>query len=257
MIKTIMVSMVILIVLGWVVNAIGASMPSTYGATTTTTLTNTSFTTDASANWDNASAGATDNIRLQWDNWGTADNAVWDNTGPQPVLGTRTATWTRWYQTLTVPACDQVTSATVTASYLLSDNTETENLSLYVYLERPTGDNVEVLLLENTASLFVADNSTFTTVDNNVTTQVNAGGAGVYTLFLCDNIDRVALADDGSDNYVGFVWTAADLNVQSRSIVEYTGVMTALVTYGPTIVTMIFIGLFILAVAALIQYLRM
>jgi hypothetical protein len=35
------------------------------------------------------------------------------------------------------------------------------------------------------------------------------------------------------------------------------GVMAGLVVYGPTIVTMIFIGLFILAVAALIQYLRM
>jgi len=35
------------------------------------------------------------------------------------------------------------------------------------------------------------------------------------------------------------------------------GVLTKLNTYGPTIVTMIFIGLFILAVAALIQYLRM
>lgn len=34
------------------------------------------------------------------------------------------------------------------------------------------------------------------------------------------------------------------------------GVLAALETYGPTIVTMIFIGLFILAVAALIQYLR-
>jgi len=214
----------------------------------TTSLTNTTFTTDASVNWDNASTG--DNLVLQWDNWGATDYAVWDNKGPQAIIGERTVTWTRWYQTLTLPTYSgSITSASITGSYLLSDNTEAENISLYVYLERPGGDNITILELENTSSLWIADNSSFTSVDNTVTSYINA--AGTYTLFMQDNIDRVALADGGSDNYVGIVWTAANLTITAETTPNPDYDADALAAYN-NVVTLSWAGIGLMAVAIII-----
>ncbi len=169
--------------------------------------------------WDNASTG--DNNTLNDGIWTGTDYAVWDNTGPQAPAGTRAATWTRWYQSLTLPAYeDGVTAASISVSFLLSDNTEidADNCSLYVTLQRPGGDNVVILSIENNTSLMAADNTTFTTIDNDITSSITA--AGTYILFLQDNIDRVAAADAGSDNYGGFVWTNASMSITADTSIN-------------------------------------
>ena len=171
---------------------------------TTTQLANVTFSS-IRENWENASSG--DNNSLVWDNWAGSDNAVWDNVGDTEG---GTAVWTRWYQSVTIPTTySGVTSATITGAYLLSDNTDAENLNLYVYLERPGGDNVTILELENTTALWTADNDTWTTLENTVTTSINAGGT--YTLFLQDNVHRLPSA--AGENYVGFVWDNWNISV--------------------------------------------
>lgn len=257
MIKGIMVSMVILIVLGWVVNVMANSMPLTYRANVSTALANGTFTT-VRENWENASAG--DNMSTYWDNWdgpGGANHMVWDNVGLDNNSGAG-AQWASWYQSVTIPSYNDVVSARITGRYTVCDNTQAENISLYVYLERPGGDNIPILLLENTSALFVADNTSWTAIDNTITDNINASGA--YVLFLNDNIDRwdgVGVTGAPAENYRGVAWDNMTFTVVTRNLVTYTGVVAGLILYGPTIVTIIFIGLFVFAVFVIIQYLRM
>jgi len=249
MIKILMVSMILLVVLGWTVNTIMNAIPPTYADAVTTEEANGEFSTIRSS-WENASLG--DNVTLTWDNGdlhgGASDNMVWDNIGDTSTgAGT---TWTRWFQTITVPTHSRTNSATIVGKFLLGDNTGAENVSVYVILERPGGDNVYILSLENTSALFKADNTTWIAVDNTITDNINASGA--YKLFLQDNVDRITTV---ADNYRGVIWDNFTVTIATQAESDRMGVQTKLPVYGPTIITIIFIGLFIMAVAVLIQYL--
>lgn len=157
-------------------------------------------TFDNTESWDNSVSGG---CLAVFENWGPGrDNVVGDN-----IDNTGSGGICYFYQSLTVNSYDGVSSATVQASYLISDNSGLENLTIAVRLERPSGDNVDIIVVDNTNH--VADNSTWYAVDNDVTSLIN--GAGTYRLFLFDNAARVDTS--GFDNLAMIRWDNASLVV--------------------------------------------
>jgi len=176
----------------------------------TTQFANTTFTTIDSV-WENDSGG--DNNTPSWDDaeFGTGDNAVWDNVGAEPAEGAG-ASWTHWWQSITVPAHDDLISASITGDFIFGDNTEAENVNVWVYLQRPALDNITILSLENTSALWLSDNATWIAFDNTLTDST-INDAGEYTLFLCDNIDRREGAT--AENWVGIIWDNVNLTIET------------------------------------------
>lgn len=180
---------------------------STGRVAATTTSVESTFTTDpAAGSWENWDSGG-DNQTMEWDNIdvGYLDNMVEDNLGG--TSDNTIAPVGYWYQNLTVPTYNGVTTASVAAKWQLCDNTLMENLWVYVILGRPGGDNVIIYNSDND-NIVVADNTAWFTVDNNVTTHINS--AGVYTIYLQDNCDR---SDDCHENFVSVRWDNASLSV--------------------------------------------
>lgn len=166
------------------------------GTSTTTTSENSTFSTDPDASWDNQT---TDNSTAAWSDNGvtTADNYVGDNCGGGTSI-------CFFYQSITVPTYDSVTSATISADWSIDENENLEDIHIRVRLGRPGGDNVEVYYADNTTH---TENS-WQSVDNTITSSINAAGA--YTLYLYDNTTR---ASDSADNSVSARWDNASLSV--------------------------------------------
>lgn len=187
------------------------------GTTYPYTTINSTFT-DNTDNWDNA---VTDN-----------STGLWENISGNGVISDNTDNGTcEWYQSLIVSNIyDEVDSATITAKYQLSDNTALENLQIKVILDDGTDNNV-ILLVDNT--LHAADNSTWYTVDNDVSSYITA--AGTYYIRLWDNTERNA----PGDNYVSVRWDNVTLTVNAydKSIGEDTS--TDIGDVGETIFTIL------------------
>lgn len=174
----------------------GLSVESSRDPSTDQTL-NSTF--DDTVSWENATSGASLAI---FENWGPGtDNVIGDNIDNTAGGGT-----CNYSQSVVVPAYDGVTSAGIQAKYLITDNKGLETLIIAVRLERPGGDNVDIILVDNTNK--VSDNSTWYTVDNDVTSSINA--SGTYKLHLFDNATRTGT---DNDNLKMIRWDNASLEV--------------------------------------------
>jgi hypothetical protein len=156
-------------------------------------IVNTTFESTVSDNWDNITQ---DNAGAVWSGESNevTDNWIGDNCGGS-------VSTCIFYQSMILPAHNGVTSADVTGAYSISDNSSLDDMNIYVVLERPGGDNIYIILLENTSALLTADNDTWTDIDNDVSSYINA--AGTYTLYLQDNSTR---SEDVADNYMSVRW---------------------------------------------------
>lgn len=159
------------------------------------------------------SAVSNDNMFALWDNIAQGaedDNGLMDNS--ENVAG-----WINWYSDGVAigDLRDATTRAMVYAKYALADNSLLENLYVAVRLERPGGDNIDIIYIDNT--LFTADNHTWYTVENDVTDYINA--VGTYRLHLWDNIARIGVQNE---NYTAIMWDNAYLvvNTYSNSFAE-------------------------------------
>jgi len=197
------VALIMLSLIGLVVGVVQERVDSITddSGSTTTAVTNTTFT-DLPGDWDNATWG--DNVNAEGENnAGIWENMVWDNCGPTPAG----AASCLFYQDITVPTHDSVTTARITAEWQLVENDNLDNFTVAVILGRPGGDNVEIYVMDNT--IHAESDSTWYSVDNTITSSINA--AGVYILYLEDNTDR--LGPNTPDNYVSCRWDNATFSV--------------------------------------------
>jgi len=155
--------------------------------------------------WENV---VTENRIAVLDNYGITNHFLQDNDNGICY----------WYQTLAVSLYDGVSSATVNFAYQVSDNSGLDGGShkLKVLLGRPGGDNVTVW--ENLSEI-AADNDTWYTQENTVTSYINA--TGTYTLYLFDN--AVTVGDADTDNVV-VRWDNASLTVNPWESIGLTEV---------------------------------
>jgi len=210
------------------------------GTTYTDVTLNSDFSDNTNGipdNWENV---VTENRIAVLDNYGITNRFLQDNDNGICY----------WYQTLAISNLyDSVSSATVNFAYQISDNSGLDGGShkLKVLLGRPGGDNVTIW--ENLSEI-AADNGTWHTQENTVTSYINA--TGTYTFYLFDN--AVTAGDADTDNVV-VRWDNASLSVSTYGkgvaeiIVEDVGETGADVF--PLIVLMVLIGVFVGIIAIL------
>lgn len=159
-----------------------------------------------------------------------------------------------WYQTMTLPAYDSILSATISFKYQLSDNSgllaagAKENL--VVFLGRPGGDNV---LVWDNLSWIAADNTTWHSQDNDVTSKINA--AGTYTLYLYDN--AVTVGNAVNDNVV-VRWDDASLTINVENITSKSAnsVLGGIENMGWASIGLMAVGIIVLAAFVIVILVR-
>ena len=188
----------------YVYGIIGSVVQPTYDRVSTTFVTVNSTMDDNThgvpTGWDNH---YTDNRIANLDNAGIANHFLQDNDNGICY----------WFQDLAVGSLGStgVTSATVSFAYQVSDNSGLEGVAgsyhrLKVILQRPGGDNVTIW--ENLSHV-PADNATWHTQDNTITTSINA--TGTYILYLFDNAYTTGVPS-ANDNVV-VRWDDASLSI--------------------------------------------
>jgi hypothetical protein len=154
-------------------------------------LLNTSFTDNTGSTpdyWTDVTSG--ENRLCSWD---STNKWVYEN-GDNGLAG--------WYQSLTVSDFDTVSSATLSASYKLGDNTGITSITVKAMIENST-DNITIW--QSTSK----DNSAgWVSIDNNVASHITV--AGTYKLWLWENI-RTTM-DNNNFTY----WDDANLVVNSN-----------------------------------------
>lgn len=191
--------------------------------TVTQTLVNSTFTTDASVDWDNASS---DNATTTWDNFNTSgDNAIFDLVGGENNAGAGENI--TFFQTLALGANQAVTAATLSGAYTVVRNDGTqnastdnyyaiENIDIYVVLEDADGDNTTIVFADN-AILQAATENAFTAFENDVLSTVTQ--AGNYTVYLQSIVGRIENAV-AQESVIGWDNVQLSITVQNRSLAE-------------------------------------
>lgn len=204
--------------------------------------------------WDNEKLIATtlrDNTNAKYENLTDNDKVLQDNIGDNGILV--------WRTSFSVSSLrDGVSSATVYAKYVISDNTNLDNLNVRVYFGTLT-DNVAIYNVscvkgasENTLDP-VADNTSWHSVEYGVTSMVNARGVATYYIWLYDNTQRAAPLE----NYVSIRWdnVYAEVNTYDHGITGET--VTAIGDRIPTTYLLMAILLIVIIAAAMLKYLGM
>lgn len=170
-----------------------------------------------------------------WDNVQLGDNASsasinYENVlfGTNKYLETKSGenSYVAWSQQVYVSSIySGISSATITAKWGFGDNSLLDNVTVQVYLENTSNENILIYMgravvsasdntFPTTTTQPTADNTVWYTVDNNVAAYITA--AGMYRLWLVDNTQRL---HGGSlvDNYVSVRWDNALLSITPYS----------------------------------------
>ena len=187
------------------ISLVSSAQPYDYTTNQTLNSAITDNTNGIPDNWENV---VTENRIAVLDNYGITNHFLQDNDNGICY----------WYQTLAINLNDGVSSATVNFAYQISDNSGLDGGShkLKVLLGRPGGDNITVW--ENLSEI-AADNDTWHTQENTVTSYINA--TGTYTFYLFDN--AVTAGDADTDNVV-VRWDNASLTIKTKTE-TYTSMM--------------------------------
>lgn len=164
-----------------------------------------------------------------------------------------------WYQTLEIPYSNDISSASVSFKYQISDNSGLGGSGAWHFLKVILGTSTENYTIwdnrYNGDGHIAADNNTWHTQENDITDFISAG-ATTYTLYLYDNCRTVSTSAN-TDNVVvrwddiTLTVTTYDMGIAENIVGDVGGAGTSLF---PLIILMVTISVFV-AIISVLKYL--